>query len=326
MPSPSVALTTLRPDLSGSFMEFDAEMDNMGFIGTQVLVPVDVPKPTGIFGVLPVEEMLKIQETRRAPASNYSRGSFQFETKTFACEEHGAEEPVDDKEAEMYSEYFVAEQIAAMRARRAVLANYEARVAAAVYNTSTWTGSTLTTAVGTEWSNAASGVPVTDVLSAGNVIYEQSGFYPNALIVNRRVFRNLKNNAQVIDRITAAGAGQAARSGDISAELLAQVFDLDYVIVAGAAKNTATQGQTASLAAFWSNEYAMVCRVATSGDIREPCIGRTFHWAQDGSSIGGTVEQYREEQTRSNVIRVRHDVDELIILPAAGHLLSNITA
>jgi hypothetical protein len=66
--------------------------------------------------------------------------------------------------------------------------------------------------------------------------------------------------------------------------------------------------------------------VATSGDIREPCIGRTFHWAQDGSSIGGTVEQYREEQTRSNVIRVRHDVDELIILPAAGHLLANITA
>jgi hypothetical protein len=326
MPTPSNALSTLRPDLSGSFMEFDLEMDSMGFIGTKVLVPVDVPKPTGTFGILPVEEMLKIRNTRRAPGAGYSRGEFKFETTTFTCEEHGAEEPVDDKEAEMYSEYFVAEQIAAMRARRAVLSNYEARVAAAVFNTSTWTGATLTTTVGTEWSNASSGKPVDDVNAAGNIMYENSGFYPNALVINRRVFRNLKNNAQVIDRITAAGAGQAAKPGEISAELLAQVFDVDYVIVGGATKNGANEGQTASLSAFWSNEYAMVCRIATSSDIREPCIGRTFHWAADGSSIGGTAEQYREEQTRSNIIRVRHDVDELIIMPAAGHLLSNITA
>lgn len=326
MPSPSNTLATLRPDLSGSFMEFDMEMDNMGFIGTKVLTPVDVPKPNGTFGILPVEEMLKVRNTKRAPGSGYSRGEFKFETTTFACEEHGAEEPVDDKEAEMYSEYFVAEQIAAMRARRAVLANYEARVAAAVFNTSTWTGATLATSVGTEWSNAASGTPVTDVLTAGNIIYENSGFYPNALVINRRVYRNLRNNAQVIDRIVSAGAGQAAKQGDISPELLAQVFDLDYIIIAGATKNGANEGQAASLSAFWSNEYAMLCRVATSSDIREPCIGRTFHWAADGSSIGGTAEQYREEQTRSNIIRVRHDVDELIIMPAAGHLLSNITA
>jgi len=326
MASPSNSLSTLRPDLSGSFMEFDLEMDSMGFVGTKVLVPTEVQKPTGTFGILPVEEMLKLRNTKRAPGSGYSRGEFKFETTTFACEEHGAEEPVDDKEAEMYSEYFVAEQIAAMRARRAVLANYEARVAAAVFNTSTWTGSTLSTSVSTEWSNAASGVPVTDVLAAGNKIYENSGFYPNALVINRRVFRNLKNNAQVIDRIVAAGAGQAAKAGEISAELLAQVFDLDYIIVAGATKTTANEGQAASLAAFWDNEYAMVCRIATSSDIREPCIGRTFHWGADGSSIGGTAEQYREEQTRSNIIRVRHDVDEVVIFANAGHLLSNITA
>jgi hypothetical protein len=326
MASPSNSLSTLRPDLSGSFMEFDIEMDNAGLVGTRVLTPVEVMKPTGTFGILPVEEMLKVRNTRRAPGAGYSRGEFKFETTTFACEEHGAEEAVDDKEAEMYSEYFVAEQIAAMRARRAVLSNYEARVAAAVFNTSTWTGSTLFTNVSTEWSNASSGVPVTDVLTAGNKVYENSGFYPNALVINRRVYRNLKNNAQVLDRIASAGAGSSIKAADVSVEMLAQVFDLDYVIVAGASKNSANEGQAATLAAFWDNEYAMVCRVATSSDIKEPCIGRTFHWSGDGSSIGGTAEQYREEQTRSNIIRVRHDVDELIIMANAGHLLGNITA
>jgi len=326
MPSASNAITNLRPDLGGSFVEFDLEMNAMGFIGSRVLPVIDVPKATGSFGILPVEEMLKIRNTKRAPGAGYSRGEFKFETSTFTCEEHGAEEPVDDREASLYSEYFVAEQIAAMRARQAVLANYEARVAAAVFSTSTWTGASLTTAVSTEWSSAASGVPVTDVLTAGNIIYENSGFYPNALIINRRVFRNLKNNAQVIDRIVSAGAGQAAKSGDISAELLAQVFDLDMVIVAGAGKNAANEGQAADIDPFWSNEYAMLCRVATGPDIRQPCIGRTFHWSEDGSTIGGTTEEYRDEAVRSKIIRVRHDVDEVIIYANAGHLLSNITA
>jgi hypothetical protein len=326
MPSASNAITNLRPDLGGSFMEFDLEMDQMGFIGSRVLPVIDVPKATGSFGILPVEEMLKIRNTKRAPGAGYSRGEFKFETSTFTTEEHGAEEPVDDREASLYSEYFVAEQIAAMRARQAVLANYEARVAAAVFNTTTWNGASLTTGVSTEWSNAANGVPVTDVLTAGNIIYENSGYYPNALVINRRIFRNLKNNAQVIDRIVSAGAGAAAKAGDISAELLAQVFDLDYVIVAGASKNAANEGQAADLESFWSNEYAMLCRVATGSDIREPCIGRTFHWAEDGSTIGGTTEEYRDEAVRSKIIRVRHDVDEVIIYANLGHLLSNITA
>jgi hypothetical protein len=69
----------------------------------------------------------------------------------------------------------------------------------------------------------------------------------------------------------------------------------------------------------------MVCRIATSNDFREPCIGRTFHWSADGSSIGGTVESYREEQTRSDIIRVRHEVAEVTLYAEAGHLLSNVT-
>jgi hypothetical protein len=98
------------------------------------------------------------------------------------------------------------------------------------------------------------------------------------------------------------------------------------VIVAGTSRKNAKEGQASSQVQIWSIEYAMVCKIATSNDMREPCIGRTFHWSQDGSSIGGSVESYREEAIRSDVIRVRHDVDEIILYPQAGHLLSNITS
>jgi hypothetical protein len=107
--------------------------------------------------------------------------------------------------------------------------------------------------------------------------------------------------------------------------MLAQVFDLDYVIVAGATRNNAKEGQTAAPQQIWLDTRAMVCKVATSQDMSEPCIGRTIHWAEDGSSVGGTFEEYREEAVRGKVLRVRHQVQELILYPQAGHLLTAIT-
>jgi hypothetical protein len=227
----------------------------------------------------------------------------------------------------MYAEYFDAEQVSTMRAFSSVLRNAEQRVADAVFNATTWTGSGLTTVVTNEWdsNHTANAVPITDVEAAVNKVYDASGLWPNALIINRKVFRNLRNLDQIIDRIESAGAGSPSKPSDITEQMLAAVFDLDYVIVAGTSKNGAKEGQAAAPTQIWSSEYAMVCRIATGNDMREACIGRTFHWSADGSSVGGTVESYRDETVRGNVIRVRHDVDEVILYPQAGHLLSNVT-
>ena len=324
MPSPSTALSTQRPDLA-TFLEFDLESEKAGFVATQVFPVVDVQSQAGNFGKIPIEQLLQARTTLRAPGSGYARGNWTFTPATYATEEHGAEEPVDDREARMYAEYFVAEQISTMRAFSAVLRNAEKRVADAVFNTTTWTGASLTTAPTNEWDDATNAVPLTDVEAAVQKIYDNSGLWANALVVNRKVFRNLRNVAQVIDRIESNGAGSAAKASDITTQMLAAAFDLDYILVAGASRNSATEGQAATPVQIWSGEYAMVCRVSTSADMRDPCIGRTFHWSQDGSSIGGTVESYRDETIRGDVIRVRHDVDEIVLYAQAGHLLSNIT-
>jgi hypothetical protein len=324
MPSPSSSLATQRPDLA-TFLEFDLESEKAGYIATQVFPVIDVQSQAGNFGKIPLEQLLQQRETKRAPGSGYARSNWTFEPATYATLEHGAEEPVDDREAKMYAEYFQAEQISTMRAFSSVLRNAEQRVADAVFNATTWTGSSLTTAITHEWDDATNCVPLTDVEAAVQKIYDNSGLWANALVINRKVFRNLRNSAQVIDRIESNGAGNAAKASDITAQMLATAFDLEYIIVAGTSKNGAKEGQAASPTQIWSGEYAMVCKIATGPDMRDPCIGRTFHWSQDGSSIGGTVESYREEAVRADIIRVRHDVAEVVLYPQAGHLLSNIT-
>lgn len=326
MPAPTSSLATLRPDLA-TFLEFDLESERAGYIASRVLPVMDVASQAGNFGKIPLEQLLQQRETLRSPGSGYARGNWTFDKATYATDEHGAEEPIDDREAKMYAEYFDAEQVSTMRAFSAVLRNAEQRAADLVFNTSTWTGSGLTTAITNEWdsNHTTNAVPINDVEAAVQKVYDGSGLWPNALIINRRVFRNLRNLDQIVDRIESGGAGNASKPSDITAEMLARVFDLDYVIVAGTSRNSALEGQSATPTQIWSSEYAMVCRVAVSNDMKEPCIGRTFHWSQDGSSIGGTVESYRDEVIRGNVIRVRHDVDEVILYPQAGHLLSNAT-
>ena len=225
----------------------------------------------------------------------------------------------------MFADYFDAEVISTMRAYSAVLRNAEQRVADAVFNTTTWTGGSLTTAITHEWDDAVNAVPITDVEAAVQSVYDGSGLWANALIINRKVFRNLRNSEQVIERINSAGAGSPSKASDVTTDMLAAIFDLEHIIVGGTSKNTANEGQSASVGQIWSDEYAMVCKIANSNDFREPCIGRTFHWSQDGSTPGGTIETYREEQTRADIVRVRHDVDEIVLYAEAGHLLSNVT-
>jgi hypothetical protein len=325
MPTPNEALATLRPDLGGSFEDFDLAMDRLGFVGYRVLPVVDVARSSGTFGRIPLAQLLKNADVTRTSRAGYPRGDWDFQEETFATKEYGFEEPVDNRDSALYADFFDAELASAEMARDTVLRAAEKRIADAIFNTSTWTGASLTTAITDEWDDSGNCIPITDVNNARNKVYDGTGLWPNALIINRKVFHNLRLSLQVIDSIASQGAGNAVKASDITTEMLARVFDLQYVLVAGASKNSANEGQAATPTQIWSNEYAMVCRIAETSNVKEPCVGRTFHWSQDGSQIGGTMESYDSPELRGTVVRCRHDVHEKVIYAACGHLLSNIT-
>jgi len=47
-------------------------------------------------------------------------------------------------------------------------------------------------------------------------------------------------------------------------------------------------------------------------------------WAED-SEVPLTIEQYREEQTRSEIFRARQHTAESFVFKGCGYLLSNLT-
>lgn len=324
MPAPSTSLATLRPDLAGGLTEFDLAADREGFIATQLFPIFNVGRKSGKFGRIPLEQLLQKRDTNRKSRGGYSRGDWTFTDDSYVCAEHGAEEPIDEDEAEIYADYFDVEAVSTERAYDAVLRNQELRACALATDAAVWTGATLTAAAAVKWNLYATAKPIEDVENAVRKVWANSGVWPNAIVIDRLAFRDLRNCAQIIDRIAAQGAGSATKPSDITAAMLASVVDLEKVIVQGGAQNTADAGQAAAISTIWPTAKAMVCRVATRADLRQPCLGRIMRYKpSDVAGLAAIVESYRDEAIRSDVIRVRHDVQEKLLYTEMGFLITD---
>lgn len=324
MPAPSASLATLRPEFGQSLQSFNLAMSRQGFIAPKVLPVIEAGVSAGIFGKLKIESLLQTRDVNRTSQGGYSRQKFEFTNDNFQTVEYGAEDPVDDRDAALYASFFAAEQLAGDRSRDVVLRAYEQRVANAVFNTTTWTGGSLTSAVSTPWSTVATATPISDVTTGKKKVWDNIGQQANTVIMNYHVYLNLQQNADLISRIKYSGL-QDPNTQNITRAAMAQAFGVDQVLVAGGQYNTANEGQVASLSPLWSDSYCMICYVAQTNDIQEPAIGRTFHWGGDGSNISGAMETYRDETVRANIMRCRQEVQEKILLKECGFLLSNIT-
>jgi hypothetical protein len=302
--------------------QFDMEMNRNGFIANRIAPVANVAAQKGTMGLIALKQFLKEPETGRDSRGNYNRTGYQFEDFTYETEENGIELPIDRRRAAIYREWFDFEAMSTRVALDVVLRAYEYRVANLLYNATTFASSK--TDITHEWNDWTNAVPLTDVIKAKRSIWEATGLYPNALIVNRRQRDNLRMNAQIIDKIESTGAGESVKPGAISNQMLADCFDIDQIIVSDSARDSANEGQSVSIAPMWSDEYAMLARVARTENPEEPCLARTVHWSEDGSQIGGTIEMYYEDSSRGDVVRVRHETEEKIFYTALGHLFTNV--
>jgi hypothetical protein len=124
-----------RPDLGILIMEYLAGAQ-AGYIGTTVMPPFPVADESGTFPVIPAEAILKTPDTRRTRRSAYNRSSWDYEEGTYACSEHGHEEPIDDSERKLLDRRMpgAADRVAAIRGTRIIAASQERRIADKIFN------------------------------------------------------------------------------------------------------------------------------------------------------------------------------------------------
>lgn len=333
MAAPSTAIT--RFDLSLAYAEFSLLANQRNFIGLKVLPPVGVGMQSADFLKVLVEALLtKVEDTERNPDGTYSESDYEWTKDSYATADHGVVERMDDRRIKIYGNEIRAEMIHTQRAYNRVLQAYENAVAAAVFNTSIWTGAELTTAASVAWTTASSAVPITDIDAAIEKVISSSGTRPNALVLTDYALLKLARTAQVQDLLKYSSKDDPKALNAIPG--IKELFMLDRVLVAKSVKNSADEGQTATFGRMWDPTMAMVCHIHESEDLEDPAlrIGSTVMWTDENNALPGSddstmnliVEEYRDDGSRSSKLRGRCDYQVKIIHPEAGHLITGVTA
>jgi hypothetical protein len=306
---------TPRGDLGEAFHEFEPE--GMTFIADQILVPYGVQKEAATITVITRENM-RSDDTLRAEGGGFNRIDITGEDLSYLCKNYGLEIPITDTERRRYVDDFQVEleKIAVLRLRMKIAR--ELRVKAAIFNTTTWTGAPLYTDTSTDWDNIASDI-IGDVVAAKEKVRAGTGVKPNALIVGEGAVNNMIKNTAIKARFQQ----NVLVTVELLRTQLASLFGLSKLIVGDAVYNTADEGQSFSGSDIWPDDYAMVARVAEGpgSPITTPCVGRTLRWRDMESNVDGAPEQYREEQTKSEIYRVEDYIQEKIIDPYFAHLM-----
>lgn len=321
--------STLRPDLA-TFEQLDLEMNRRGLVAARMMTPFEVPQASGPFKKIALKSLLAALDASvdRGPKGDYNEGEYEFTEDSYKTKERGWEEPLDDAEQNMYRNFLDMERVAAMRAWEVLLTRLEARVLAVAID-ATVSASRNANAT-TVWTNHANAVPITDVRAARRAVWLRTGRRPNVMAMAYDTFEDCRMCVQVTNAIASQGAGSSIKPGDINEAMLAQVFDVEEVVVTESIKNTANVGQTASIASLFPEDKVWLGVRSNSMDYRDPCFGRILHWGGDGSMISenesliGVVETYRWEKTRGDRLRVRHQTEEKALYPEMAQVITTV--
>lgn len=306
---------TLRGDITTAIIQ--GQSGSQGFIGTEVFPIYNSSVRAGQYLKLQLgnAELLNSDASVVAPGSSYPRSSRAFDNDNFTCVEYGLEEVVPDALAADVSRFFGLETETAKILLRNIQIGHEVEVASALFNTGTFTAtSALVNYTNTLLSTV--NFPA-DVASAKQRLLK-NGVVPNAVIMNQEVFDLVRRSPLAQNQMFGVVASNSTRL--LSEQEIASVAGVDFCLVGKAAKNTANKGQAFSGGFILPNTYIAVANIA-GGDFAAGGVGRTIVWSEDASAPFVT-ESYRDENRRSNILRVRSNRVVKVIDSTAAELIT----
>lgn len=145
---------------------------------------------------------------------------------------------------------------------------------------------------------------------------------PNKMTMGVNVFTALTQNPSILERIKYQGS--EANPANVTANVLAQLFGLDEVIVAKSVHNAAPIGAPDQLEFICNPNAALLTYTTNTPSIDEPSAGYTFTWDMLGNGQYTAVQQYNgEESTHTEFIEGLLCTDPEITSADLGVFLKN---
>jgi hypothetical protein len=174
-----------------------------------------------------------------------------------------------------------------------------------------------------QWNDASS-TPVEDIRRGRRFVQESTGFKPNSLTLGQAVYDALIDHPDIVGRIDRGQTQGAARANLVT---LADLFELDQVLVMGAVRNTAKKGVSASHS-FIGGKHALLTYTPRNPGLMTPAAGYTFAWkGQFGMTPQGfRVKKFRMDPLESDRIEIDSAYDQKKIAADLGYFFGGIVA
>ena len=175
-----------------------------------------------------------------------------------------------------------------------------------------------------QWSDANS-TPIENIRLAKRTVGESTGFRPNKLVLGRAVFDALLDHPDIIDRVKYGQTAGAPAQANL--QVLAQLFEIDEILVMDAIENTAKEGQSASHS-YIGGKKALLCYSTSSPGLMTPTAGYTFSWTglMGAGAEGNRIRSFRMEQIKSDRVEIEMAFATKLVSADLGFFFDTIVA
>lgn len=248
--------------------------DRSNFAAGQIFPNCPVSLISGTYPTYDKAYWMKNEAAVRAPGTESAGSPHARGTASYACEDVSFHDDVPYENIKNDPKPLNPEAAATRRVTNKIDIYDEVAFASNFFVGGVWgTDSTPSTL----WN--ASGCDILgDIDTAKQTVKKNTGFDPNRIAVSREVYDVLKRDATIKDQL------KYTSSRNVTAEILAYMFEVDKVIVLNGVYDTAKYGATASQT-FIGGQHCLVYYAANGPSLEEPSAGYRFVW--DGYGSGG---------------------------------------
>lgn len=301
------------------------------FVTHRIFPMLPVDKQSDIYYRFPRGAFLRAQMQRRAPGAPFHRAGYAIETAgPYYCDNWGLEDVIPDEQRANQDLALNADQDSTAFLTHQGLLRREQSWVDDYFVTSVWTNERAGVASSPSgsqflrWDDSGSD-PIKNVKDARTTMKEGTGFKPNVLVLQEKVWDSISEHPDLIDRVKFSGGVGNATPAKISVQAAAALFEVDRIEILGAIQNTAKEGESDSIS-FIAGKHAGLFYVPEQVGLRTPVPGLTFTWRGllGNDPMGISISSYREDKIKSDVNRIEMAFDQHLVAPDLGFFFKDV--
>jgi hypothetical protein len=193
----------------------------------------------------------------------------------------------------------------------------EKRAADLVFDSAQYAAANKVTLAGNDqWSvDHADSDPIADI-TAG---LDACVLRPNIMVIGRLAWTKLSMHKKIVGAIYKAGTD----AGIASRQAIADLFELDEILVGEGFINTAKKGQTPTISRVWGKHCVLAHRNPNADTQRGVTFGITAQW---GSRVAGAMNEQKTGLRGSQRVRVGESVKELLTANDLAYMVVDCVA